>query len=130
MSFEKLSDEEMDKAISAGSRFEQKRDPDDPRFDIITLRVPNPSIVHPDAKVPAEANLTGELARLRFLRLIFATATGIAEQMGIDKVVILGIGAMYQDTVAREQLALAQDLDSDVNTRLAAAAASGKKPEA
>lgn len=76
-----LLDKKGDEEASAGSRFTVRPDPEDPRFDLISIRMPNVSFVGGTPRDPVD--LRGEEARWRICRFAAATAGGIAHQLGL-----------------------------------------------
>ncbi len=97
--------------INEGSKFSFKQDPDDPCFDVITMRIPNARIKHgPEAAVLDPAELTGFAARMRQARYVVANASGVVRDVlsagGADADFVQGVGQIFatvqQNIRARE----------------------------
>jgi hypothetical protein len=74
--------EAQDREIAEGAEFVLRRDPKDPRWDILSIRVPNARYHGPDGVVMDEISLHGERARWRIIRWCTSLVKGAAEALG------------------------------------------------
>jgi hypothetical protein len=99
----------MDKEIAAGTRFENRPDPEDPRFDLISIRMPNASFAQgPNAPTVEACALTGVAARWKLARFVVATAGGIADQYGVPQLQDL-LRALWHEVRVQEISAPRED---------------------
>jgi hypothetical protein len=81
--------EQLLRELRAGARFSRGRDPDDARFDVITLRVPSALAFDPEMPLhaaPLAVALEAEAAVVRLHHFHLASVAGIAMGLGLHEV--------------------------------------------
>lgn len=104
---ETADDDEADRMIAMGQRFKHEADPDDPRWDIVTLRIPNAKMFDGDDAKPGGTGyceVSGPLARWRTVRFVCATANGIGKMLSAPPIFHKLLSVLFNEARVQEAL--------------------------